>query len=715
MRAPMPRLVSLVALLGVIAHTVGASRAVQNATPSFATGAPGEKATWTNGNKQGVGTSTTAFSRVWFTLGDGVLTEAYYPTVDKANLRLLEFVVTDGAGFFERESADTDHRVEPIARDVLAFRQTNTSRSGRYRIVRETFTDAAHQTVVVHVRFEPTGSPLKLYVYVDPAVDNSGLHDTADVTGDALVAAQGNVMMAVASSTGFGEKTCGFVGVNDGLADLKSGGRLTRHFDRAVDGNVAQTAEIKQPTTGGPLDFVIAVGFGSSVEGAADEARATLAQPASATLQAYASGWREYVARLVPVDAAYADEYAMSAMVLRAHEDKTFHGAIIASMTIPWGDDVDAGDGNAGGYHLVWARDLYEVATAFVGIGDRPAAERALDYLFRVQQKPDGSFPQNSWLDGRPYWGSLQLDEASYPIVLAQQLGRTDAQTYREHVRPAAEFVVAHGPATPQERWEEETGYSPSTIAAEIAGLVCAAVIADQNHDPDAASRYRSTADAWSKQLDSWTMTRSGSLSRDPYYIRIAQHGKPDSGEMIEINNGGGTWDERAIVDAGFLELVRLGIRQPTDSRIASALAIVDKTIKIETPNGPGWYRYNHDGYGEKDDGRGWPVDMTGVGRLWPLLTGERGEYEIARGGNARPMLDTMLKFANAGGMLPEQVWDRAERPAGRPHLRFGEGTGSATPLAWTHAQFIRLALAIKQGRVIETPDVVRSYFSNRK
>ena len=702
----MTRTISALALVWALAQTPGPGQ------QAYATGAPGERATWTNGNKQGVGTAIAPISKVWFTLGDGVLTEAYYPTVDKANLRMLDLVVTDGAGFFERESVDTDHRVDVIARDVLAFRQTNSSRSGRYRIIRETFTDPAHQTIVIRVRFEPNGVPLRLYVYADPAVDNSGFHDTADVTGDALMAAQGTVIMAVASSTGFGEKTCGFVGVNDGLADLRSSGHLVQRFDRAVDGNVAEAAEIRQPTPGTPLDFALAVAFGSSLDGALAEARATLAQPMEATWQSYAGGWRQYVATLEPVDAAYADEYAMSAMVLRAHEDKTFRGAIIASMTIPWGHEVDAGDGSVGGYHLVWARDLYEAATAFIGMGDRAAAERALDYLFRVQQKPDGSFPQNSWLDGRPYWGSLQLDEVSYPLILAQQLGRTDAETYREHVRPAAEFVVAHGPATPQERWEEETGYSPSTIAAEVAGLVCAAAIAERNQDGDAASRYRNTADSWMNQLDGWTMTRTGSLAREPYYLRVAQHGAPDSGERLEINNGGGTYDERAIVDAGFLELVRLGIRPATDPRVTASLAVVDRTIKVDTPNGPGWYRYNHDGYGEKENGRGF--DMTGVGRLWPLLTGERGEYELARGGNARPLLDALLRFANAGRMLPEQVWDRRESPL-PAQLRFGEGTGSATPLAWTHAQFIRLALGVKQRRVIETPEIVRAYFAGRR
>jgi glucoamylase len=698
----MARLISAAAVVWALAQTPA------RGPLSYAAGAPGDTARWTNGNKQGIGTAITPVSKVWFTLGDGVLTEAYYPTVDKANLRMLEFLVTDDAGFFERESVDTDHGVDVMGRDVLAFRQTNTSRSGRYRIIRETYTDPDHQTIVVRVRFEPSGPPLRLYVYADPAIDNSGLHDTADVTGDALVASQGNLFLAIASSRVLGDKTCGFVGVSDGLADLRASGRLVQHFDRAVDGNVAELAEIPPPNPGAAFDFTLAVSFGSSVDGALAEARATLTQPPDRTFQTYASGWRQYVGTLEPVDPPYADEYAMSAMVLRAHEDKTFRGAIIASLTIPWGHEVDAGEGNAGGYHLVWARDLYEVATAFMAMGDRPAAARALDYLFRVQQKPDGSFPQNSWIDGRPYWGSLQLDEVAYPLVLAHELGRTDAESYRGHVRPAAEFLVAHGPATPQERWEEERGYSPSTIAAEAGGLVCAAAIADANHDAEAASRYRRTADAWVKQLNGWTVTRTGPLAREPYYVRIAQQGTPDGGEALEINNGGGTYDERAIVDAGFLELVRLGIRPPGFQPIPASLAIVDRTIKVDTPKGPGWYRYNHDGYGEHDDGRGY--DGTGVGRLWPLLTGERGEYELARGGNARPLLEAMLRFANAGRMLPEQVWDKPDTPS-PTHLRFGEGTGSATPLAWSHAQFIRLALGVKHRRVIETPAIVRAHF----
>jgi glucan 1,4-alpha-glucosidase len=402
------------------------------------------------------------------------------------------------------------------------------------------------------------------------------------------------------------------------------------------------------------------------------------------------------------------DQYAMAAMILAAHEDKTRRGAMIASLTIPWGDAVDASKGDVGGYHLVWSRDLYQVALAFDAVGDREAALRALDYIFTVQQRPDGSVPQNSWLDGRPYWTSLQLDEVAYPILLAEQLGRTDEQTWRRHVKRAADFLVAKGPSTPQERWEEESGYSPSTIAAEIAGLIAAAAIAERNGDTAAAARYRRTADDWEARLDEWTVTRTGPHAPGPYFLRLTQRGRPDAGERLELNNGSGTFDERTIVDAGFLELVRLGIRKPDSPLMTTSLAAVDGVIGVRTPNGPAWYRYNHDGYGEKPDGRGY--DGTGVGRLWPLLTGERGEYELAAGRDARPYLDALLAFANEGLMLPEQVWDRADAP--RPgQFEFGEGTGSATPLAWTNAGFIRLALGVQQRRVIGTPEVVRRHF----
>jgi glucoamylase len=675
--------------------------------PAAAPGAPGARATWTNGNKQGIGTSTTVESKVWFTLGDGVLNEVYYPTVDVANLRSLEFIAADGRGFVERESVDTRHEVELAEPDVLIFRQTNTSRSGRYRITRVTITDPARSAVLVQARFEVlTGDPLSFYVFVDPAVRNSGLGDNGRSTPEALITSDGAITVAVAAGTPFIKHSTGYLGTSDGLAGLRAAS-LPAHA-RAESGNVTQVAEVGSASSGTPLTTTLAVAFGATEADAVKAARDSIAGTFETARRSYVSGWRAYVGGLEPVDAQFQALYPVAAMVLAAHEDKTRRGAMIASLTIPWGDGVDASSGDVGGYHLVWSRDLYHVATAFMAMGDRDAAGRALTYLFSVQQKPDGSFPQNSWLDGRPYWGSLQLDEVAYPLVLAWQLDRTDAKTYNQHIRRAADFLVAHGPGSPQERWEEEAGYSPSTIAAEIAGLVCAAAIAQKNGDQASAARWLTKADEWNRNVERWTVTRNGRYSAEPYFIRLSAAGEPDSGAPLELNNGAGTFDERTIVDAGFLELVRLGIRPANDPLIARSLSIIDRQIRVDTPNGPAWYRYNHDGYGEKPDGRGY--DGTGVGRLWPLLTGERGEYELARGGNARPYLEALQRFANEGLMLPEQVWDRPDGP--RPSLVFGEATGSATPLAWTNAQFIRLARSLAVGRIIEMPGVVHDRFN---
>jgi enterochelin esterase-like enzyme len=331
-----------------------------------------------------------------------------------------------------------------------------------------------------------------------------------------------------------------------------------------------------------------------------------------------------------------------------------------------------------------------------------------------VQQKPDGSFPQNSWLDGRPFWGSLQMDEVAYPLILAYQLGRTDNATWTKHVKTAADFLIARGPRTDQERWEEKPGYSPSTIAAEIAGLVCAAEIARRNSDEASAGIYLAAADDWARNVERWTATTTGVYGDKNYYLRITENDDPNDGAAFNVGNGGGTFDERKIVDAGFLELVRLGIKRADDPLIAKSLKVVDEVIRVRTPNGDAWYRYNNDGYGEMDDGRPWNFDgkYTGKGRLWALLSGERGQYEIARDEKtaARGRLDAMMGMANEGLMIPEQVWDKPVSPT-RPRFEFGEGTGSATPLAWSMAQFIRLATNLAENRNMDTPDIVRKRY----
>ena len=674
----------------------------------LAPGAPGQIARWTNGNKQGVGTSNSLNSRVWFTLGsEGALNEVYYPTVDKANTRLLEFIVTDGKSWVERESEDTTHQIEVPDTEVLSFRQINTSKNGHYRITKTYITDPERDTLLIQVRFQKLKSgPVQLYVFYDPSINNSGMHDSGYSIDDMLVASDNGIASALASSLPFTKTTSGYLGTSDGLVDLKKFFTLKNTYPRAQDGNVVQVGEFP-PAATRDVNFTIALSFGAEGEIAIENARKSLQKGFDHAYNEYAKGWRDWIETLKPVDAKYRDQYQIAAMVMKAHEDKIYRGAGAAALTIPWGEETDADQPSIGGYHLVWARDLYEVATAFYAMGDKEAADRALGYLFNVQQKPDGSFPQNSWLDGRPYWGSLQMDEVSYPLILAWQLGRNDSQTYDKHVKPAANFIVKNGPISPQERWEEQAGYSPSTIAAEIAGLICAARIAQMNHDEASRTQWLNTADEWANKLDSWTATASGKYA-DRYYLRLTQHGQPDAGEMINIANKGGTFDEREIVDAGFLELVRLGIRPAGDPLIEKSLKVVDTVIKVDTPNGPVWYRYNHDGYGEQADGHGY--NEAGVGRLWILLVGERGEYAVAAGQDPTPYLDAMQKMANSGHMLGEQVWDRKDSPD-QNRFRIGESTGSATPLNWTCAQFVRLAVAAEDKKLPETPSIVSEHF----
>jgi glucoamylase len=369
--------------------------------------------------------------------------------------------------------------------------------------------------------------------------------------------------------------------------------------------------------------------------------------------------------------------------------------------------------GYNGPYHLVWSRDLYQMATAELAAGDRAAAGRGLDYLWTRQQKPDGCLPQNSNLDGSPHWGGLQLDEVADPILLSWQLGRTDAGTW-SHVQRAADCILTNGPVT-QERWENATGYSPASIAAEIAGLVCAAQIAQANGANADAARYLSTADDWRAQLGNWTVTTNGPLSSPPYFLRLSVDGDANAGTAYTLSDGGPTVDQRTVVDTSFLELVRLGVLRADDPAVLSTLPVVDRELGVNTPSGQFWHRYNHDGYGETLDDRPFGTN-DGIGRLWPIFAGERGEYELAASelagdlaaGRAAALkrLDAIANTANDGFMLPEQVWDD-NPPSGTAGRLPGTGTGSATPLGWTHAQFIRLAWSIDAARPIEQPSVV--------
>lgn len=702
------RLVALVA--GIVLMTASGAEAATGVAP----GAPGETALWTAGNKDGFGTSTTLNSRVWYTLNGGELTEVYYPDLGTPAVRDMQFVVTDGKSWVERETDGTDHALRLTDARSLSYQQINTDPHGRFRIVKTYTTDPSRATLLMRVHFESlTRQPLHLYLVYDPSLSGNGDDDSGSTVGTSLVASDAKSASALVASPAFTETSSGYLGTSDGWSDLSSHDAMEWNYTSAPNGNVVQTGAMKLTGKLGSQDATIALGFGTSASAALASAHGSLAHGFGSVDRAYRAGWHQYLAgHPRPWSVAGHEElYDVSLMVLGASEDKTYRGAFIASPTMAW--VWGQLPGYNGPYHLVWSRDLYEMATAEIAAGYRAAAGRALNYLWTRQQEPDGCLPQNSHVDGSPEWTGLQLDEVADPILLAWQLGQTDAGTWT-HVQRAVDCILANGPVT-QERWENEIGYSPASIAAEIAGLVCAAQIAQDNGDGASAAHYRAVADGWRSQLDHWTVTSNGPLSPSPYFLRLTVDGNADAGTAYTLSDGGPTVDQRTVVDPSFLELVRLGVLRADNPAVLSTLPVVDRELGVETPSGEFWHRYNDDGYGESLDG-GPFGNNDGVGRLWPIFAGERGEYELAAGdltgdvagarAAAMKRLDAIANTANDGLMLPEQVWDD-NPPSGSDGRLPGTGTGSATPLGWTHAQFIRLAWSIDAGRPVETPDLV--------
>ena len=576
--------------------------------------------------------------------------------------------------------------------------------------------------MLARVRFESlTGKPLRLYVLADPAPGNDGNDDRGVGSDGQLVGYDDVAASAVAATPAMGATTSGYRGSeSDPWIDLQDG--HMSNYDATEPGNVVQGARTALNGKTGSQTMTLAIGFGANPASARATATQSLAAGFAAAETAYNAGWLAYRASLSDAPASVRSDarlrllYDQSLLVLAASEDKTYRGASIAApnMAWIWGTmTLEPERRFSGPYHLVWPRDLYHVATAQKAAGDDEAAGRLLDYLWEVQ-KADGSWWQNTFVDGTEKWTTEQLDQTSLPIVLAWWLGRMGPSDW-DNVERAADYLVANGPRSDQERWENQDGYSPNTIATEIAGLICAADIARKNGAPGKADDYEALADSWQQSVEGWTATTNGPYSPKPYYVRVTKDGNPDDGSTYNLgDNFNRPVDEREIVDNSFLGLVLFGVKKWNDQTILNSLDVGDGNettpypLKVDTPSGPVWHRFTYDGYGEQADGRDWdlffdnPARQT-RGRLWPLLTGERGEYELISGRSANPFLRTIANTANDGLMLPEQVWD--DQPP--PGERSGKGTRSATPLAWTHGQFVRLAWSIDAGRPIERPSIV--------
>ncbi len=696
-----------------------------------APGGPGIEPRWSRSAKDAVGTAYSASSRIWFTVARGIVTEVYHPTIDRPQVRDLQYLVTDGATFFHEERRHLSARVEALSANALGYRVVGEDPAGRYRIRKEVLAAPHEPCLLLRTRLEAIEGatrPLKLFVLLAPHLDGGGADNTGyviDVAGRrVLVAHKGGVWLALGATPTILRGSGGYVGVNDGWTDLATDFRMDWAYDCVHDGNIGLTAEIDLRE--GP-EHVLGLAFGDTFHGAVTALFQALATPFDAHEERFLAQWDRAAARRLPLERAAEDGgalYRRSHALLLAHEDKTYGGAIVASLSIPWGEDK--GDEDLGAYHLVWTRDLVQAATGLLAAGNHATPLRSLVYL-AASQRPDGGFPQNFWIDGEPFWGGIQLDEVAFPILLAWHLRRLDALARFDPwpmVLRAAGFLVRAGPATQQERWEEEAGFSPSTLAATISALVCASVFARERGDVATAAFLEEHADWLDAHVEDWTVTSRGSLLAGVprHYVRILPRdlADPDDSEdpdraVLRIDNqapGAPTeFPARNVVDAGFLELVRYGVRAPRDPLVEDSLRVVDAVLRVDTPLGPSWHRYNHDGYGETEDGG--PFRRHGVGRAWPLLTGERGHYELAAGRPVEPFVRALEAFATGGGLLPEQVWDADDRPEiskfrGRP-------TGGAMPLVWAHAEYVKLLRSRADGRVFDRiPEVAARCASGR-
>jgi glucoamylase len=690
-----------------------------------APGAPGIPPRWTSSDKSGVGTALSADSRVWFTISHGIMNECYYPRVDQACTRDFGLIVTDGESLFAEEKRDTESVISTMVDGVPAYRVVNThlpANGGkpRFRIVKQVISDPRRDVVLQHVRLERLdGSALRLHALLAPHLVNAGTNNSAwlgDYKGQAMLFAEGGgAALALAASAPWAARSVGFAGTSDGWQDLSRHFRLTWQYDRAVGGNVALVGEIELPADD---TVVFALGFGSSQSEAAFRARASLQDDFAELAAAYARTWTGWQGGLRALDRECRghNTYRVSTAVLRTHEAPSFRGGFIASLSIPWG--AIKGDDDIGGYHLVWPRDLVETAGGMLAAGAHDEALRVLNYL-QATQEADGHWPQNNWLDGTSYWQGIQMDECAFPILLLDLAFRegaveaADLLRYWPMVHRAAAYLVRHGPVTGQDRWEENSGFSTFTLAVEIAGLLAAADIAERAAAPAIAGFLRDTADAWNAAIDDWVFARDTPLARKlgiaGYYVRLAPDRPPTAtsgidGDVLIKNRpeGQSQYTAHDIVSPDALALVRFGLRSATDPRILGTIAAIDDVIRVDLPAGPCWYRYNHDGYGEHEDGS--PFDGAGHGRLWPLMTGERGHYALAAGdtAQAQALLTAMEAFTSTGALLPEQIWDTDDIP-GRELFR-GRPSGSAMPLVWAHAEHIKLLRSLADGAVFDTP-----------
>ncbi len=682
---------------------------------------------WTHSDKEGIGTAYAPGSHIWFTIWHGILTEVYYPTVDRPQLRDLEFLFSDGKDLFLEEKRDLRYQIERIE-PSQGYKVTSRGPQDRFSLTKEIITEPTRPCVLVHTKLEGSDkflAALKIYVLCAPHLEMAGEGNNAfvvEVSGrNLLVAEKNNRWLVLGASCQFCRLSCGYVGYSDGYTDLAKNHAMKFEFDQAKNGNVALTGELAIPQT---REFTLGLAFGETFPSAVSTLFQSLGVPYQDRRKIFVDQWNAATGDRKSLEKSSKDKgrlFHSSYGLLLTHEDKLFQGAFVASLTIPWGEARGDKEGK-GGYHLVWTRDMVESAMGLLAAGDTHAPLRALIYLAAGQEE-DGSFPQNFWVDGEAFWKGMQLDEVAFPVLLAWRLHKLQLLEQFDPgvmVTRAVCFLLHSGPVTGEERWEEASGYSPSTLAAIIAAFICAASFAREKPNNETGDFLESYADFLRAHLEEWTVTTEGSLvpGTSRYFVRlnpakpggVAAPGAVNTAELKLTSRAPGarqSYPARDIVDAGFLQLVRYGVLRPDDPLISESLRVVDAALKVDLPAGPCWHRYNHDGYGQQPGGG--PYVQWGKGRAWPLLTGERAHYELAAGHDPSGLVSAMEHFSGGTCLLPEQIWDEADLP--EAGLRCGCPTGSANPLLWAHSEYLRLLRSCSDGKVFDLiPEVVAHY-----
>lgn len=662
-------------------------------TDQVAFGKPGTAPTWTSSAKDRIVTAL-GTSRLWATIGHGILNEVFWPATGRPQVRDLGFIVA-GDNYWAEVKRVQNYTLTTPAPYIPLPEVVHTSE--RYGLTLEFLPDPARDVLLIRATLD--GEGLRLYPLLAPHLGMTGWRNTAWVSDGLFAASEGQVLCLL-SDPPFRRASAGYVGRSDGWQDFSQNGAMTWTFARADEGNVALMGELEAG------ENVLALAFGPTAEGARTLARSSLTEGYMHVRKYFIAGWEEWGSKLaLPAPTpALAEAACLSAAVIRMHEDRSYPGAIVASLSTPWGNSTN----DPGGYHLVWARDAAEAGFGLLAAGQAEDVNHVLAYLSATQNQ-DGGWYQNFFPDGRPYWTGIQLDEVGFPILLAakvHELGMSREPPVGSMVRKATAYLAQRGPMSPQDRWEENPGASPFTLAVEVAALIAAGRYYLEGAEREYAL---SLADSWNERIEEWTYVRDTDLSRshgvDGYYVRINPPVDEDGARpgVLVKNRIGQPVAADSLVGLDFINLARLGLRPPDDQRITDSLKVIDAILRVDTPSGPAYHRYNGDGYGEHADGS--PFDGTGIGRAWPLLTGERGQMALLQGIDPLPYLETMARMAGPWGLIPEQVWDSGPIPD--QGLYPGRPSGSAMPLVWAHSEFLKLLVARDRKRPIELLDAV--------